>query len=91
MDNVSNVFKHAAKPYVIVFLTQVIVLFVVVVTCLFNLTMYPNSETKSLWVTFLTGSLGYLMPNPRFKLENTETKEAHMLVPTLPSRNGDTR
>lgn len=74
MDSVSNVFKHAAKPDVVVFISQVLMLFIVVVTCLFNLTMYPNSESQSLWVTFLTGSLGYLMPNPRFK----ETKGDNM-------------
>lgn len=74
LDSVSNVFHHTSKPDVIVFLTQVIILFVVVVTCLFNLTMYPNSETKSLWVTFLTGSLGYMMPNPRFKAFDENTK-----------------
>lgn len=74
MDNVSNVFRQAAKPDVVVFISQVLMLFIVVITCLINLTLYPNSESKSLWVTFLTGSLGYLMPNPRFK--SYQTKEA---------------
>lgn len=86
MDNVSNVFRHATKPDVIVFLTQVVVLFVVVVTCLFNLTMYPNSETKSLWVTFLTGCLGYLMPNPRFKIDEIKEEPASS---ASTRRNGD--
>lgn len=89
MDNISNVFKNTSKPDVIVFLTQVVVLLVVVITCLFNLTMYPESETKRLWVTFLTGSLGYLMPNPKFKMENNETKDVPA-VPSQPDRNGDT-
>ena len=75
MDDVSNVFRHASRPDVIVFMTQVAVRFIVVVTSLINLSLYPNSETKSLWVTFLIGALGCMMPNPRFKgLDENQTK-----------------
>lgn len=69
MDGVSNVYRHAAKPDVIIFMAQVTILFIVVLTCLLNLTLYPDSDSKSVWISFLTGSLGYMMPNPRFKFE----------------------
>ena len=51
----------------ILFSAQVLLVFIVVCVSLFNLTYeYGN---QNLWTVVLTGSLGYLMPNPRLKQE----------------------
>ena len=47
----------------LVFFSQVIILYIVV--CLFNLT--TGRGDSNLWSALLSGSLGYLLPNPTIK------------------------
>ncbi len=49
----------------IVFFSQVIIIYVVVCLCLFNLT--TNRGDSNLWSALLSGCLGYLLPNPTIK------------------------
>ena len=49
----------------IVFFSQVIIIYVVVCLCLFNLTI--NRGESNLWSALLSGCLGYLLPNPTIK------------------------
>ncbi len=49
----------------LVFFSQVIILYVVVCLCLFNLT--TGRGDSNLWSALLSGSLGYLLPNPTIK------------------------
>ena len=49
----------------IVFFSQVIIIYVVVCLCLFNLT--TNRGDSNLWSALLSGCLGYLLPNPIIK------------------------
>ena len=65
MDSVSNVFNPIRKPDIIIFIAQVVLLFIVVITSLVNLTV--GNENTNLWTMVLTSCLGYMMPNPRFK------------------------
>lgn len=63
MDSVSSFSVH--RPDVILFSIQVVTIFVVVCVSLANLTLYDKN--MELWIMMITSSLGYLMPNPKFK------------------------
>ena len=56
------------QPDVVLFIFQVILIFVVVCVSLINLTLQWGNQ--NLWTVVLTGSLGYIMPNPKLKLSN---------------------
>lgn len=49
----------------LVFFSQVIIIYIVVCLCLFNLT--TGHTQANLWSALLSGSLGYLLPNPKIK------------------------
>ena len=49
----------------IVFFSQVILIYVVVCLCLFNLT--SGRGDSNLWSALLSGCLGYLLPSPTIK------------------------
>jgi hypothetical protein len=49
----------------LVFFSQVIILYVVVCLCLYNLT--TGRGDSNLWSALLSGCLGYLLPNPTIK------------------------
>ncbi len=63
MDSVSSFSVN--RPDVILFSVQVVTIFVVVCVSLANLTLYEKNI--ELWIMMITSSLGYLMPNPKFK------------------------
>ena len=56
------------QPDVVLFIFQVILIFIVVCVSLINLTLQWGNQ--NLWIVVLTGSLGYIMPNPKLKLSN---------------------
>lgn len=59
--------KDVCKADLILFTVQVVIIFVVVCTSLINLTLgYGN---QNLWTVILTSSLGYVMPNPKIKID----------------------
>lgn len=72
MDSAS-VISTRARPDVILFSIQVFVIVLVVIASLINLTYYK--ENINLWTMILTSCLGYLMPNPRFKVLKEEKQE----------------
>ena len=49
----------------IVFLCQVVVLYTVILTSIYNLT--TGHENSNLWTALLSSSLGYLLPNPTLR------------------------
>jgi hypothetical protein len=49
-----------------VFVTQVIIVYVVILCSLLNLTFYPGVR-QELWITLLSSSIGYLLPSPSIK------------------------
>ena len=49
----------------IVFLCQVIILYTVILTSIYNLTQ--NNTDTNLWTALLSSSLGYLLPHPTIK------------------------
>jgi hypothetical protein len=58
------------RPDVILFTIQVLLIFVVVCVSLVNLSLEWGNQ--NLWTVVLTGSLGYIMPNPKIKVINGE-------------------
>ena len=56
--------KRVRKPEV-VFICQVIILYIVIITCIINLSL--KNGTSELWVSLLSYSLGCLLPSPKIK------------------------
>ena len=54
----------------VVFFTQVILIYTVVITSLVNIAL---GRTEELWVVLLTSCLGYLLPNPTLKKDKNTT------------------
>ena len=52
----------------IVFFTQVIIAYVVIITSLINLCL--SSQNTCLWATLVSGTIGYLLPAPTIKHES---------------------
>ena len=65
MDNISIKSIAFPKPDVILFSFQILCVSSVIITSLINLT-FQWGDPK-LWTVLLTGSLGYIMPNPKLK------------------------
>lgn len=50
----------------LVFLFQVTLVFLVVIVSMINLSLHQKPQ--SLWITLLSSSIGYLLPNPSMKI-----------------------
>ena len=48
-----------------VFFTQIIILYIVIITCIVNLSI--KNGDSNLWTALLSSSLGYILPNPTIK------------------------
>lgn len=64
--------KHSDSN-LILFSAQIMIIFIVICVSLLNLTLQWGNI--NLWIILLTSSLGYLMPNPKFK--NNKTSFSH--------------
>lgn len=53
----------------IVFFAQIVLLYTVIITSLYNLTR--TTENKDLWITLLSSCVGYLLPNPQIRKNKT--------------------
>lgn len=60
----------------IVFFSQIIILYIVIITCIVNLSIGNESE---MWLILLSTSLGAILPNPDLKLT---TKQKSVTLPT---------
>ena len=66
-----NVFGSDVPKEEIVFFTQVILIYVIVITSIVNLTMDAKNDT--LWTSLFNGSLGYMLP--ALNLNNHKKKQ----------------
>ena len=48
----------------VVFLVQVLILFIVIVTSVAKLWVSENCEEVTVWVSLLSSSIGYMLPSP---------------------------
>ena len=46
----------------IVFFSQIIVVYIVIITCIINLSL--NNGPHDLWIALMSSSLGYILPSP---------------------------
>ncbi len=47
------------------YLTQVIIIYIVIITCIINLSI--SNGDSNLWTALLSSCLGYMLPNPSLK------------------------
>lgn len=58
-----SLFGRRVPKREIVFFCQVILIYIVVITCIINLTIGTDNKSQ-LWTALLSACLGYLLPNP---------------------------
>lgn len=56
----------------IVFFCQVLIIYIVVITCVANLTL--GRDEGKIWIALLSSCLGYLLPNPSLKTSRHEQR-----------------
>jgi hypothetical protein len=66
-SRVWDVFGKPVPRSEIVFLCQMIVIYVVIGVSLVSLTRDKEPADKQLWIALLSSCLGYLLPNPRIE------------------------
>lgn len=49
----------------VVYFTQVLLIYIVVITCIVNLTL--QRDDGKIWISLLSGAIGYILPNPSIK------------------------
>ena len=64
-----HIFGTECPKEEIMFLCQVVILYTVIVVSIYNLTVGNGDST--LWTALLIRSLGYLLPNPSLKREDS--------------------
>lgn len=57
--------KDMLKGVTGVYMSQIIILYIVIITCIINLSC--NNGKNELWVSLLSYSLGCLLPSPKLK------------------------
>jgi hypothetical protein len=57
-----NVFGNTIPKEEIVFFSQVVLIYIVAITCIVNLSL--KLENSNLWTSLLSASLGYMLPAP---------------------------
>lgn len=60
-----HAFGHRFPRSEAVFITQILILYIVIITSLANLTL--GNEPNTLWTALLSSCLGYMLPNPNIK------------------------
>ena len=60
-----NPADHFTLKSLILFVVQVLVLFLLIATALYNLSRGVGE--KDLWISILSSSSGYLLPNPKLE------------------------
>ena len=60
-----NIIGHRIGKAEAVFFSQIILIYIIAICSVINLT--NGNGNSSLWISLLSGSKGYLLPNPRMK------------------------
>ena len=61
------VLGRAVPKSQLVFASQVLLIYIVVITSVVNLSLSPDDSTSKLWIILLSSCLGYILPNPTLK------------------------
>ena len=63
-----NIFGKRLPKSEIVYFSQVIIIYLVIITCIVNLSV--NNGDSNLWTALLSSCLGYILPAPKIKTSN---------------------
>jgi hypothetical protein len=59
---------HKIPKDEITFFLQIILIYIVVITCLVNLTI--GVQHTNIWIALVSGCVGYILPSPKIKKKN---------------------
>lgn len=65
VTEVWDIFGYSIPKMEVVFFSQIVALYIVIIACLINLSI--GNEGKELWISLLSASIGYILPNPSIK------------------------
>ena len=68
-----KVFGKRIRKAEMTFIFQVIILYILIITCIMNLSL--KNGTSKLWVSLLSYSLGCLLPSPKIRKLNTTSND----------------
>lgn len=57
--------KHKVPSTEIVFFSQIVVVYIVIITCIANLSL--SQQPRDLWISLLSSCLGYILPSPAIR------------------------
>ena len=60
-----NVFGNKIPKEEFLFFAQVVLIYIVCITCIINLSI--GNGNSNLWTSLLSGSLGYISPSPKLR------------------------
>lgn len=55
----------------LIYFFQIIAIYIIIIACIVNLSV--GTDKDSLWASLLSGSLGYLLPNPKIQKKKDES------------------
>ena len=87
MDRVKQLMTKTYESNGPTYITQVLVISIVIFTCLFNLTAYPGKADKAVWISLLTGCLGFILPHPQYIPLNIKGENGNRSTNTLEEWN----
>ena len=64
----------------LVFMSQIAILYIAIITCFINLSM--NNGSSELWITILSLSLGSILPSPKVKKTGGGAGDVNGYFPT---------
>ena len=67
MRNIKTLVSNILQNNKGVYISQIIILYIVIITCIINLSYNNNNGKSELWVSLLSYSLGCLLPSPKIK------------------------
>lgn len=62
-----NIFGYSIPKNEVMYFSQIIALYIVIIMGLINISI--KNGDSNLWLSLLSGSIGYLLPNPSLKKE----------------------
>ena len=72
-DKIEDDFTQKNKPDDILYILQILIIFIVVCVSMLNLTLQWGNE--NLWIVILTASMSYIMPNRKFGASTSKVFE----------------
>ena len=70
-----KVFGHLVPRSEVVYICQMIIIFIVIISCIINLAL--NNGNSEMWVSFFGYAFGAMLPQPRIKYPNPSKSFLH--------------